>query len=255
MPLRNQTDDRPGTASADVVAARAVLRHDLGLGPDDRLVAALPADYVRRYSALSAAAHRRGALTEIDRELVQLAVAAAIQVDDHAAVHLHARRALAAGATPEQVLATRVETLGTHTMSFAAPLVLEALAEAGRLSDAAGTGDAAEDRRIEAHLQHLRGHWNEAWRPMMRLDPEFLVATHELLAPPPGVLDSKLRELIYVALDVSTAHLYPNGTRSHLRNALSLGASLDEIMEVLELTALVGYRSLIPLLTAVRETA
>ncbi|GAA1827874.1 hypothetical protein GCM10009836_01990 [Pseudonocardia ailaonensis] len=242
------TDAGPGVAT-DAAAARAVLRHDLGLAADDPLADALGDDYVRRYAALSAAAHRRGALGEAERELVQMAVCAAVQLHDGTAVHLHARRAIAAGATVEQVLATRVETLGTHTMSFGAPLVLEALEAAGRESEVGS--DPAEDRRVEERLRELRGHWNEAWRPMMRLDPEFLVATHELLAPPPGVLDPKLRELIYIALDVSTAHLYPNGARSHLRNALALGATVDEIMEVLELTALVGYRSLVPLLGAV----
>ena len=85
---------------------------------------------------------------------------------------------------------------------------------------------------------------------MLRLDPEFLLATHQFLAVGQEVLDPKLRELIYTAYDVATTHLYPSGARAHIRNALAKGATQDEIMEVFELTSLISYQSLMLILPA-----
>ena len=58
-----------------------------------------------------------------------------------------------------------------------------------------------------------------------------------------GVLEPKIKELIYVAVDASTTHLYNRGTRIHMQNALRHGATVEEIFEVLQLTATLGVHS------------
>jgi alkylhydroperoxidase/carboxymuconolactone decarboxylase family protein YurZ len=58
------------------------------------------------------------------------------------------------------------------------------------------------------------------------------------------VLEPKVRELIYVAIDAATTHLHAAGTRIHIRNALALGATKEEILEVLELITVLGIHSL-----------
>ena len=103
---------------------------------------------------------------------------------------------------------------------------------------------------VKSELIELRGWWNEGWVPLLHADPEFLLATHRLLATRDEPLYPTFRELVYMALDVSTAHLYPPGARAHMRNAIGMGATREQIMEVLELTALVGYRSLLLLVGA-----
>jgi alkylhydroperoxidase/carboxymuconolactone decarboxylase family protein YurZ len=224
---------------------RQVLAHDLGLDVDDPSLRYIEDTYALRYAALSRAAHRRNALRPADRELLWVAIFASAHLYDAAAVRLHTSRALAAGATARQLLGLRVETLGTHTMSFAVPILLEELAAAGQHAPTLDKQLTESETELKQQLVDLRGWWNEGWLPLLRLDPEFLLATHELLAAEKDILDPRLRELIYMALDVSTAHLYPPGARAHIRNALTLGASAEEILEVFELVALVSYRSLL----------
>jgi alkylhydroperoxidase/carboxymuconolactone decarboxylase family protein YurZ len=55
-----------------------------------------------------------------------------------------------------------------------------------------------------------------------------------------GVLEPKVREFLYIAIDCSITHMYEHGLRIHIRNALKYGASRDEIIEVFELAATLG---------------
>ena len=55
-----------------------------------------------------------------------------------------------------------------------------------------------------------------------------------------GVLSPKVKELIYCAFDASATHLYEQGLKLHMRNAIGYGATKEEIMEVLEIVSLIG---------------
>jgi alkylhydroperoxidase/carboxymuconolactone decarboxylase family protein YurZ len=57
-------------------------------------------------------------------------------------------------------------------------------------------------------------------------------------------LESKIRELVYVAVDAATTHLYEPGTRIHMENALKHGATREEIMEVLALVSVLGVHTI-----------
>ena len=88
---------------------------------------------------------------------------------------------------------------------------------------------------------------------MLTLDPDFFEAYLNFSAVPwrHGVLEPKVREFIYIAIDASTTHLHAAGTRTHMRNALRLGATREEIMEVLQLISVLGIHSVtdgVPLL-------
>jgi len=80
---------------------------------------------------------------------------------------------------------------------------------------------------------------------MLMLDPDFFAAYLEMAAAPwrSGTLPPKFRELVYVAIDVNTTHLYEPGFRHHMRNAVAQGATKEEVLEVLELVAEVGIHT------------
>jgi alkylhydroperoxidase/carboxymuconolactone decarboxylase family protein YurZ len=59
------------------------------------------------------------------------------------------------------------------------------------------------------------------------------------------VLEPKVREFIYVAIDASTTHMFDEGTRGHMANALKHGATVAEILEVLEHAATIGVQSIV----------
>jgi alkylhydroperoxidase/carboxymuconolactone decarboxylase family protein YurZ len=107
------------------------------------------------------------------------------------------------------------------------------------------------------------GEWNPAWQPCYDLDPawteDFMaMGTRPMFA---GVLHPKVVEFIAIAVDASCTHLYAPGVRRHIRKALDLGATKDEITAVLQLTSVLGIHTMslgAPILheeLAARETA
>src|SRR5918998_4703520 len=71
-----------------------------------------------------------------------------------------------------------------------------------------------------------------------------------------GVLEPKVKEFIYIAIDANATHMYLPGVRQHIKAALQLGATPQEIMEVLELSATLGIHAMnigVPILVEVLE--
>ncbi len=57
-----------------------------------------------------------------------------------------------------------------------------------------------------------------------------------------SALAPRTRALIYVAVDLQTAHLYPDGAELNMREGLSHGATVEEISEVLGIAATTTYQ-------------
>jgi len=90
------------------------------------------------------------------------------------------------------------------------------------------------------------GEWNPKWDPFYDLDPAWTEAfmamgTKPMLA---DVLDPKVVEFIAIAVDASCTHMYAPGVRRHIRKALDLGATLQEITAVLQLTSVLGIHTM-----------
>ena len=89
------------------------------------------------------------------------------------------------------------------------------------------------------------GQWNTAWDPFYQLDPiwtdEFMATGAGIYSS--GVLPAKEVELLSIAFDASYTHMYAPGTRRHIRNALTAGATMEEIMEVLKLCVVQGVQA------------
>ena len=80
---------------------------------------------------------------------------------------------------------------------------------------------------------------------MLQNSPDFFKSYINLSSVPwlHGVLEPKIREFIYIAIDAATTHLYELGKHVHIQNALRYGATVDEIMEVLQITAVLGIHT------------
>jgi alkylhydroperoxidase/carboxymuconolactone decarboxylase family protein YurZ len=93
--------------------------------------------------------------------------------------------------------------------------------------------------------QKKSGDWNPLWSTLSEWDPEFLEAYLRLRSVPfrKGPLPKKVKELILVAINAATTHLYAPGVRRHIRNALQHGATRDEILETIQLTTVLGIHS------------
>jgi alkylhydroperoxidase/carboxymuconolactone decarboxylase family protein YurZ len=103
-----------------------------------------------------------------------------------------------------------------------------------------------KQKRLRQKFTEERGYWDEnLWGKVLRLDADFFEAYLNFSAVPwrKGVLPPTVKELIYIAIDASATHLYEPGLRQHIRNAMKYGATKEEIMEVLELTSVLGIHT------------
>lgn len=91
---------------------------------------------------------------------------------------------------------------------------------------------------------HANGYWNPNWDPIAEVDKVWMekflnMGTHAM-----HVLDPKTLELIAIAVDASCTHMYAPGVRTHIRKALDLGVTVEEIAAVLQLTAVLGLHTM-----------
>lgn len=90
------------------------------------------------------------------------------------------------------------------------------------------------------------GEWNPNWDPFYELDPVWTEKFMDMGTLPmrSGVLDAKTVEFIAIAVDASCTHMYAPGVRRHIRKALDLGATSEEITAVLQCVSVLGIHSL-----------
>ena len=154
----------------------------------------------------------------------------------------HIRAALEAGATREEILMVLKMGFGLaiHSCSLGAPILLEEAKEAGVKAapkQAVATPACDTMRAI--------GQWNTAWDPFFELDPlwtdQFFAFGASIYQG--NVFTQKEIEFFSIALDASYTHMYAPGTRRHIKTALKLGATMEEIMEVLKLCVVQGVEA------------
>jgi len=192
---------------------------------------------------MTRAAWHAGGLAPRVAALVALAVASACTAPDADGTRRHIRAALAAGASRAEVLTVlkMASLLSIHTCSLGAPILLEEAKAAGLpepIAPVPAPATPASDRMRAA------GQWNAAWDPFFRLDPAwtdaFMAAGSAIYL---GGIDPKLAELLSIAFDASVRHLYAPGVRRHIRAALALGATVAEVMGVLQVCVAQGVQA------------
>lgn len=176
-------------------------------------------------------------------ELICIGLNAACTNLQSEATRRHIRAALSVGATRDEILMVLkcASLLAIHSCSLGAPILLEE-------ANAAGVKPAGRDKgKPVPFCDKMRaiGQWNTAWDPFFELDP---VWTDQFFSAGVGVyqsglLSAKDLELLSIAFDASITHMYAPGTRRHIKGALALGASMEEIMEVLKVCVAMGVEA------------
>ena len=98
--------------------------------------------------------------------------------------------------------------------------------------------------------------FHDGWKSLLSLDPAFFSASMSLASVPrqKSHLSRKDQCLISLAVDSAATHLYAPGIRAHVAAAMKEGASVDEILEVIELSSTLGIHACnigVPLLVEV----
>lgn len=132
--------------------------------------------------------------------------------------------------------------LSIHSCNLGAPILLE---EAGAARMRSATPPEPPSPTPACDRMREAGQWNEAWNPFFDLDPvwtdEFMAAGLGIYTS--GIMEPKLVELLSIAFDVSYTPMYAPGTRRHIRAALKLGATCEEIMAVFKLCVVQGVQA------------
>jgi alkylhydroperoxidase/carboxymuconolactone decarboxylase family protein YurZ len=102
-----------------------------------------------------------------------------------------------------------------------------------------------DENRQDAWTNAVTGPWDNALAQLREWDPAWAESCLQMTTSPwrRGILPRKLVELIGVLLNAQCTSLNPEGTRRHIRAALDVGASRDEILFVLECGALGAIHS------------
>jgi alkylhydroperoxidase/carboxymuconolactone decarboxylase family protein YurZ len=181
-----------------------------------------------------------GVLDRKTVELIGVAINAACTNLNPDGTRRHIRRALNAGATRDELLMVlkMASLLSIHVCSLGAPILLE---------EASNAGVAAKGKDAKTPVcDQMRaiGQWNVAWDGFYQIDPAWTEAFIACGAPVySGGLDPKLAELLSIAFDVSYTHMYAPGVRRHVKAALKLGATVEEIMDVFKLCVAQGVQA------------
>jgi alkylhydroperoxidase/carboxymuconolactone decarboxylase family protein YurZ len=186
----------------------------------------------------------KGVLPAKTVELIGVALNAACTNLNADGTRRHIRAALDAGASSEEILMVlkMASLLAIHSCSLAAPILLE---EAKAKGVQSGNRSRKEEPTPAVDKIRAIGQWNQAWDPFYDLDP---VWTDQFMATGIGIYGSglmlpKLVEFLSIAFDASYTHMYAPGTRRHINAALALGATVEEIMEVLKLCVAQGVQA------------
>lgn len=205
----------------------------------------LAPEFFAAYTAFSSVPWKTGTLEPRIRELIYVAIDAATTHLHESGLRTHVRNALNHGATKEEIMEVYELTsvLGIHTMTVGVPAMLDVMRELGiepELPPLTPEQEAAKATFIEN-----RGYWNDLWESLLKLAPEYFRAYSDLSSVPwkSGTLEPKVKEFIYIAIDASTTHLFKPGIRIHIENALRLGATAEEIIEVFQLTSVLGIHT------------
>ena len=175
-------------------------------------------------------------------ELIGIALNAACTNLNPDGTRRHIRAALQAGATREEILTVlkMASLMGIYSCSLAAPILLEE-------AKLAGVRPAPKTNVPIPACDKVRaiGQWNDAWNPFLELDPRW---TDEFMATgasvsSSGLVSPKVVELLSIAFDASYTHMYAPGVRRHIKSALKVGATIEEIMEVLKLCVVQGVQA------------
>lgn len=102
--------------------------------------------------------------------------------------------------------------------------------------------DAAAKAELKQRIVAARGYWARFHDVLLERSPQFLEAYVAFQSAPTrsGLLPAKLREFIYVAIDLSVNHMYERGGRRHMEHALKAGATPDELLQVVLLTTVLS---------------
>lgn len=198
------------------------------------------------YLTMARAALDAGHLDRKVCDFVMLAASSSVTHLNAEAVAQHIQGALRHGATRAEIAEVLqiASVLGIHAYMVGVPVLFDELEANGQSIDSAFPLDAAFEK-VKAEFTTNRGYWSDQLQSMVRSSPAFFEGYTAFSSTPwrKGTLAPVVKELLYVAIDVSTTHMFEPGVRIHTRNALRYGATPAQILQVMQIVSCLGMQS------------
>ena len=230
---------------ADLASLEAVIAE---IADVDRLKSAAPSSFVAAsefWRVPISGPH----LTPRMKELVLVAMHASVTTLNGDAVKRHIKRARVAGATDAEIVDVLVTivAVANHALYFSMPILQEEVEASGIAAPEASDEHNAEFEAIKKEFTESRGFWNPDREALARLMPDYYRALNAISTDSwvSGALTPKEREFVCIGIDCTVTHNFEPGLRRHIRNALKYGATREEILEVLQLSGLIGLETYI----------
>jgi len=234
-----------GELSDEQLEIRAEFVRRRGYWADDwQLILELAPDIMAAYTDLSAYAWETGSLDAKTREFMYIATTAAVSHIHPIGIRTHGRNALAAGATPQELVTLLALLAGLGIAGYL--LAVDVLEEVSPGSTAIRPGPEERIGELRAEYEKVFGVWDEGAAAAIRSDPEFFARflTWAGAARVSGVLSPRVVALVAIAANASVTHGDRAALTREIRAALALGVTPAEILEVCNMTSGVSVHSL-----------
>jgi alkylhydroperoxidase/carboxymuconolactone decarboxylase family protein YurZ len=184
-----------------------------------------------------------GVLPRKSIELISLAINAQCSNLNPEGTRRHIRAALEAGATREEILMVleMASLVAGHSLSLGAPILIEEAKAAGvKPSGRQGNVATPTCDKIRA-----AGEWNQSYDPLLDLDAVWTEQYMDTVLGAYGTapMTPRLSELVNIAFNASYTSMAAPGVHRHIKNALKIGVTMEEIMEVLKLCVVQGMQA------------
>lgn len=200
----------------------------------------------------------RGALEPKDRALISLALAASpthLKADQ---TRVHIADALNKGATKGEIceVLELASVLGIHGFIPGVQLILQKFGGLENVKPMLGPDAEARAEKAKEAFLAKRGYMGDIWEANCWLAPDFVsaYATYSGVPWQTDALSGKMKEFIYITIDLSPTHGDTGGAYFHMEQSFDrYDASLDEVLEVLEIIGLFGFQTHMMALPILKE--
>jgi alkylhydroperoxidase/carboxymuconolactone decarboxylase family protein YurZ len=249
--LERNTEAKRSVAEA---LAEAFGRHD----PSFEAIAEMDPAIGEAYLGLAKATEKRGALAPKHRALISLCLSATPTHLQEKYTRIHMADAIAKGATHAEIceVLELASVLGIHGFIPGVQMLLAKFGGIEGMKKMLPPAQLARAEQAKAKFLEARGYMGAVWEANCLMAPDFVeaYATYSGVPWKTSALPGKIKEFIYIAIDLSPTHGDIGGATFHMNAAMDRhGATLDEIMEVFEIIGLVGFQTHMMALPILKE--
>jgi len=213
---------------------------------NDGLLAHAP-EFLTAYFDYASLPARTGPLPAQTRELIYVAIDSSTTHMFVQGLEIHVKAAFAAGCSTADLMEVMqlATAQGLDSLGSGMAIVTEELSAAGIAPTLDQRPLTEGEDAIKARFSDQLGDW-PAWCDLLvRRVPDYVEQMGRMLSAPCGAtrLDGKTRALVQLALAASPTHIDLRAIREHCRRAITLGATSEELVEVLQLCAHLGVHA------------